>query len=91
MQLRGPSHCAGLRFTLLAPSQNLLLNRRPVSRASEVSKGTPRRAECGSAGQGTAVGAAEVVLQGKRSQLLSEGQRRSTWSSQQSDASFRGT
>lgn len=34
MQLRGPSHCAGLRFTLLAPSQNLLLNRRPVSRAS---------------------------------------------------------
>lgn len=28
---------------------------------SEVSKGTPRCAECGSAGQGTAVGAAEVV------------------------------
>lgn len=31
------------------------------------------------------------ALRGKRSQLLSEGQGRSTWSSQQSDASFRGT
>lgn len=36
---------------------------------SEVSKGTPRRAECGSAGQGTAVGAAEVVSASPPAQL----------------------